>query len=70
MGFLANFVYLPVFFQLRLTNIYDYLKERFDTKTRMLAVVYYMIAEILVFPVYVYTSSLTLATGKEWVRFD
>ncbi|XP_063915706.1 sodium-coupled monocarboxylate transporter 1-like [Zophobas morio] len=61
---LANFVYLPVFFKLRLRNIYDYLEKRFDSKTRLLAIVFYLIAEILIFPVHVYTPSLTLATAS------
>ena len=69
MGFLTNFVYLPVFFKLRLKNIYDYLEQRFDKKTRTLAIVFYMITEILLFPVHAYCPSLTFATGKESVRY-
>ena len=57
MGFLTNFVYLPVFYKLRLKNIYDYLEQRFDKKTRTLAIVFYMITEILLFPVHAYSPS-------------
>ena len=69
MGLLTNFLYLPVFFELRLRNVYDYLGKRFDKKTRMLAIIFYMIAEILLFPVLAYTPSLTFATGKGFMRF-
>ena len=69
MGLLTNFVYLPVFFKLRLRNVYDYLEKRFDKKTRMLAIIFYTIGEILLFPVHAYSPSLTFATGKESVRF-
>ncbi|XP_063916605.1 sodium-coupled monocarboxylate transporter 2-like [Zophobas morio] len=64
MGLLTNFLYLPVFFELRLRNVYDYLGKRFDKKTRMLAIIFYMIAEILLFPVLAYTPSLTFATAS------
>ena len=69
MGFLTNFLYLPVFFKLRLRNIYNYLEKRFDKRTRTLAIVFYVISEILLFPVHAYSPSLTFATGKESVRF-
>ena len=67
MGLLANFIYLPVFFKLQLTNIYDYLEKRFDKRTRMLAIVFHIFAEILKFPVHAYSPSLTFATGKDSV---
>ena len=63
MGFLAVFVYLPVFFKMQVTNIYEYLEIRFDKKTRMLAFVFYVLSEILMFPLYAYTAALTFATG-------
>ena len=68
MGFLAIFVYLPVFFKLQVNNIYDYLEKRFDRKTRILAVLFYILSEILMFPVFAYTPSLTIATGKKLVK--
>ncbi|KAJ3644991.1 hypothetical protein Zmor_022686 [Zophobas morio] len=64
MGLLTNFVYLPVFFKLRLRNVYDYLEKRFDKKTRMLAIIFYTIGEILLFPVHAYSPSLTFATAS------
>ncbi|XP_063917030.1 sodium-coupled monocarboxylate transporter 2-like [Zophobas morio] len=63
MGFLAVFVYLPVFFKMQVTNIYEYLEIRFDKKTRMLAFVFYVLSEILMFPLYAYTAALTFATA-------
>ncbi|KAJ3644034.1 hypothetical protein Zmor_022690 [Zophobas morio] len=64
MGFLVNYIYLPVFFKLRLRNIYDYLEQRFDKKTRILAIVFYVVAEVFLFPVQAYTPSLTFATAS------
>ena len=63
MGFLATYVYLPVFFKMQVTNIYEYLEKRFDKKTRMIGFVFYVLSEIFTFPVHAYTPSLTFATG-------
>ena len=63
MGFLAVYVYLPVFFNIQVSNIYEYLEKRFDKKTRKLGFVFYVLSEIFTFPVHAYTPSLTFATG-------
>ena len=64
MGTAAVFVYLPVFVKLQLTSTYEYLEIRFDKKTKMLGLVFYVLAEVLTFPILVYSASLTFATGK------
>ncbi|KAJ3645439.1 hypothetical protein Zmor_023095 [Zophobas morio] len=64
MGLLGVFVYLPVFFKLQLTNTYEYLERRFDRKTRILSFIFYMVTEILFYPMYVYTPALTFATAS------
>ncbi|KAJ3644451.1 hypothetical protein Zmor_022180 [Zophobas morio] len=63
MGFLAVYVYLPVFFNIQVSNIYEYLEKRFDKKTRKLGFVFYVLSEIFTFPVHAYTPSLTFATA-------
>ena len=63
MAFLAIFVYLPVFFKLQITNIYEYLERRFDRRTRILAFVLYVLSDILMFPILAYPPALTFATG-------
>ncbi|XP_063915962.1 sodium-coupled monocarboxylate transporter 2-like isoform X2 [Zophobas morio] len=63
MGFLATYVYLPVFFKMQVTNIYEYLEKRFDKKTRMIGFVFYVLSEIFTFPVHAYAPSLTFATA-------
>ncbi|XP_063906014.1 sodium-coupled monocarboxylate transporter 1-like isoform X1 [Zophobas morio] len=62
MGVVAVFVYLPVFFKLQLTSTYEYLEKRFDQKTKILGLVFYILADILMFPILIYAPSLTFAT--------
>ncbi|XP_063917338.1 sodium-coupled monocarboxylate transporter 2-like [Zophobas morio] len=64
MAFLAIFVYLPVFFKLQITNIYEYLERRFDRRTRILAFVLYVLSDILMFPILAYPPALTFATAS------
>ncbi|KAJ3640741.1 hypothetical protein Zmor_027284 [Zophobas morio] len=64
MGTAAVFVYLPVFFKLQLTSTYEYLEKRFDHKTKILGLFFYILAEILTFPILAYTPSLTFATAS------
>ncbi|XP_063915704.1 sodium-coupled monocarboxylate transporter 2-like [Zophobas morio] len=64
MGFLAIFIYLPVFFKVQVTNIYEYLEKRFDKKTRMMAFAIYLLSEIIMFPIMAYAPSLTFATAS------
>jgi Na+/proline symporter len=60
----AIFVYVPVFFQLRHISIYEYFEKRFDDRTKMLALVLYVLSAILYFPLTTYAPALAFAAGK------
>ncbi|XP_063915705.1 sodium-coupled monocarboxylate transporter 2-like [Zophobas morio] len=64
MGLLAIFIYLPVFFKVQMTNIYEYLEKRFDKRTRIMAFAIYLLSEIIMFPIMAYAPSLTFAIAS------
>ena len=66
MGLLAIFIYLPVFFKVQMTNIYEYLEKRFDKRTRIMAFAIYLLSEIIMFPIMAYAPSLTFAIGAKY----
>nr|XP_022915692.1 sodium-coupled monocarboxylate transporter 2-like [Onthophagus taurus] len=54
-------IYLPVFYKLQITSTYEYLKIRFNNKTRLLASVLYTIQNMLYLPFVIYAPALTLS---------
>nr|XP_015834037.1 PREDICTED: sodium-coupled monocarboxylate transporter 1 isoform X2 [Tribolium castaneum] len=62
---LTAYIYLPVFFNLEIVSIYEYLGKRFDRKTKLLSSFFYVLSEALYSPLVIYTPSLALsaATG-------
>ncbi|XP_045463325.1 sodium-coupled monocarboxylate transporter 2-like [Harmonia axyridis] len=61
--FTTSYVFLPVFYRLELTSIYEYLAMRFDEKTRMMASAMYAISLLLYLPIVIYIPSLGFATA-------
>ncbi|KAJ3663247.1 hypothetical protein Zmor_007551 [Zophobas morio] len=59
------YVYLPVFFNLGITSVYEYLERRFDSRTRLLASFLSIVSYILYLPIVIYVPSLAFsaATG-------
>lgn len=55
---LIIFFYLPVFYKLQLTSLYEYLELRFSHGTRMLASFIFAISLILYIPVVIYVPAL------------
>ncbi|KAH0820643.1 hypothetical protein GEV33_002148 [Tenebrio molitor] len=56
-------IYLPVFFDVRATSMYEYLERRFDHKTRLLASFLYVVSSLLFNPVIVYVAALAFSTA-------
>ncbi|XP_022915693.2 sodium-coupled monocarboxylate transporter 2-like [Onthophagus taurus] len=55
------FIFLPVFYQLQVTSMYEYFQLRFDKSMRILASVLYTIYMALYLPLVIYVPSLALS---------
>nr|XP_022915690.1 sodium-coupled monocarboxylate transporter 2-like isoform X2 [Onthophagus taurus] len=55
------FIFLPVFYQLQVTSMYEYFQLRFDKKMRMLASIMYTVYMALYLPLAIYVPSLALS---------
>lgn len=58
------YVYLPVYFNLNLISVYEYLELRFDSKCRKLASGLYIIKMILLIPLVIYFPALAITAGN------
>ncbi|XP_049819958.1 sodium-coupled monocarboxylate transporter 2 isoform X2 [Aethina tumida] len=63
--FLTVYVYLPVFYNLQVTSLYEYLERRFDYNSRILASFLFTVAMLMYLPIVIYIPALALsaATG-------
>ncbi|XP_067948589.1 sodium-coupled monocarboxylate transporter 2-like [Watersipora subatra] len=59
--FFAGHLYIPVFYNLKLTSIYEYLEMRFNRITRIICVCSYLIQMTLYMSVVLYAPSLALS---------
>ncbi|KAK9722161.1 Sodium:solute symporter family [Popillia japonica] len=57
----GSFVFLPVFYNLQITSIYEYLSLRFCNKTRIFASILFTIYLVLFLPIVTYVPALALA---------
>ncbi|XP_014479507.1 PREDICTED: sodium-coupled monocarboxylate transporter 1-like [Dinoponera quadriceps] len=57
-GFIMSNVYLPVFYELKLTSTYEYLEMRFDKKIRLLGSVLFCIGIMIWLPMVIYVPAL------------
>lgn len=63
--FLTIHVYLPVFYKLQITSIYEYLGRRFDNTNRMFASFLYALGLLLYLPIVIYIPALALSAATE-----
>ncbi|PSN54825.1 Sodium-coupled monocarboxylate transporter 1 [Blattella germanica] len=56
-----NYVYLPVFYELQLTSVYEYLELRFNQSVRMMASILCTVALLLYVPIVIYVPALALS---------
>ncbi|KAF2897368.1 hypothetical protein ILUMI_08807, partial [Ignelater luminosus] len=57
-GLAGNFIYLPVFYRLQVTSVFEYLEMRFDKKLRTAASLIFTFMNIIALPAMMYASSL------------
>ncbi|XP_044729522.1 sodium-coupled monocarboxylate transporter 1-like [Chrysoperla carnea] len=60
LGIIGNYIYLPVFMDLRLTSNYEYLELRFDKSLRRLGSILFIIYMILWLPCVIHVPALAL----------
>ena len=63
MCLLKIYVYVPVFYNLQLTSIYEYLEKRFDRKTRLFASILYVLKSLFFLAVITHIATLACHTG-------
>jgi len=56
--FLVTYLYLPVFYELQLNSLYEYLELRFNQSTRTLASLIFAISLVIFIPVVIYVPAL------------
>lgn len=59
----VNYVYLPVFHNLEIKSVYEYLEKRFDSTTRNLASAIYIMEAIITLSVVIYLPALAFSTA-------
>lgn len=61
---LTIYVFLPVFYKLQITSMFEYLKLRFDTRVRLMASFLYALSAIFYLPIIIYVPALAFSQGK------
>lgn len=57
------YIYLPVFFKLQCTSIFEYLNKRFDYKCRMLGSFLFALSMMVYLPIVIYIPALAFSAG-------
>ncbi|EFA00430.2 Putative sodium-dependent multivitamin transporter-like Protein [Tribolium castaneum] len=57
------YIYLPVFYNLHITTLYEYLEMRFDNRTKKLVSFLYIMYSFLILPLIIYAASLAVSTA-------
>lgn len=60
---IASYFFLPLFYKLQITSVYEYLGVRFNNKVRILGSLLYAIYMILFLPIVIYIPALALGQG-------
>lgn len=60
----SYFFFLPVFYKLQITSVYEYLGIRFNNKVRIFGSILYAIYMILFLPIVIYIPALALGQGR------
>jgi len=55
---ITNFIFLPVFFALKISSSYEYLEIRFSSKIRLIASIMFIINQVFYLPIVVYVPAL------------
>ncbi|PSN54833.1 Sodium-coupled monocarboxylate transporter 2 [Blattella germanica] len=58
---LDNYLYLPVFYELQVTSVFEYLEKRFNRKLRIMASVLGTVGTLLYVPIVMYVPALALS---------
>ncbi|KYB24974.1 hypothetical protein TcasGA2_TC031445 [Tribolium castaneum] len=61
MSLITIYIFLPVFFNLQITSVYEYLEKRFDSRTRLLISLFFVISEILTLSICLYIPALAIS---------
>lgn len=61
--FMANYIYLPVFYKIKVISIYEYLELRFDKFVRIIGSTLYTISILLYLPIVIYIPALAFSQG-------
>lgn len=59
----SYYFFLPVFYKLQVTSVYEYFAIRFNKKVRILASLMYAIHMVLFLPIVIYIPALALGQG-------
>lgn len=60
---LTIFIYLPVFYNLNIVSVYEYLEMRFERRIRTFATILYSVGVYTFQPIGIYTPLLAFSAG-------
>lgn len=62
--FISYKVYLPVFYKIQITSVYEYMVRRFDNNIRLITSGIYVVQVFLYLPIVIYIPALAFSQGK------
>ncbi|XP_072048598.1 sodium-coupled monocarboxylate transporter 1-like [Amphiura filiformis] len=63
---LVAHVYMPVFYRLQITSVYEYLERRFNRKVRLMGMLTFQCQMVLYMGIAIYAPALALNEGNCW----
>lgn len=57
------YVFMPVFFKLKLNTVFEYIGKRFDARTKIVTLIVFVFQQTFNIAYITYTSALVFATG-------
>lgn len=57
------YIFMPIFYKLKVTTVFEYIARRFDTKTKVLALIIFLFQQTFNIAMITYFSALVLSTG-------
>ncbi|XP_063700697.1 sodium-coupled monocarboxylate transporter 1-like [Culicoides brevitarsis] len=61
MGLVLHFFYLPVYHELKLTSLYEYLSRRFDNRIRLFGSLVFVLSTVVKMPIMIYVPALSFS---------